>query len=95
VLILRNKLWFRAAEPKLKEIWAIIQTEKVTGYEHRKPKKSNTLNKAKKLIKGDDLNIEMTNKCFITIDTAEAEHVEAEHVEAEHIDIEAEHAAAI
>ena len=65
VLILRNKLWFRAAEPKLKEIWEIIQTEKVTGYEHRKPKR--TINRAaKKPLKDDELNIAMTNTCFIT-----------------------------
>ena len=42
VLVLRNKLWFQKALPKINNIWNIIKNERVHGYEHRlpKPKKS-------------------------------------------------------
>ena len=39
VLVLRNKLWFNAALPKFKEFWETIEKERITGYEHRAPKK--------------------------------------------------------
>ena len=37
--ILRNELWFQAAIPEFKSIWYTIQTERVSGYEHRAAKK--------------------------------------------------------
>ena len=37
--ILRNDAWFEAALPKLKEFWNTIETERISGYEHRAPKK--------------------------------------------------------
>jgi len=39
VLIKRNKPWFEMALPKIQELWNIVEKERVTGYEHRKPKK--------------------------------------------------------
>lgn len=39
VLVLRNKLWFNEAVRKLEETWKTIETERVTGYEHRAPRK--------------------------------------------------------
>lgn len=39
VLVKRNKKWFEFALPKIEEIWATIQKEKIEGYEHRSPKK--------------------------------------------------------
>lgn len=41
VLVLRDKEWFKNAVIKMEELWKIIETEKVTGYEHRAPKKRN------------------------------------------------------
>ena len=38
VLVLRNKLWFQAAIPKINNLWEIIKKERVDGYEHRLPK---------------------------------------------------------
>jgi len=38
---LRNKEWFKNAVVKMEELWKIIEVEKVTGYEHRAPKKRN------------------------------------------------------
>jgi len=37
--IKRDREWFQQNIEKFKEAWQIIQQEKVTGYEHRKPKK--------------------------------------------------------
>lgn len=37
VLVCRNKLWFRDNIGFLKEIWGIIEKERVSGYEHRSP----------------------------------------------------------
>ncbi len=39
VLIKRNKPWFEMALPKIQELWDTVEKERVTGYEHRKPKK--------------------------------------------------------
>ncbi len=39
VLVLRNKLWFSEAVKKLGETWNTIEKERVTGYEHRAPRK--------------------------------------------------------
>lgn len=39
VLILRNKEWFNANIEQLHNIWKTIELERVTGYEHRCPKK--------------------------------------------------------
>ena len=39
VVIKRNRLWFNEAKNKIKEVWDIIQKEKIEGYEHRNTKK--------------------------------------------------------
>ena len=39
VLVPRNKKWFKAIYPKIKSCWDTILKERVTGYDHRKPKK--------------------------------------------------------
>lgn len=39
VLVERNRPWFAAALPKIREIWGIIERERKTGYEHRAAKK--------------------------------------------------------
>ena len=39
VLVLRDKEWFKKAVVKIEELWKIVETEKVTGYEHRAPKR--------------------------------------------------------
>ena len=38
VLIPRNKTWFELVKDELKEVWDTIVKERVTGYQHRKPK---------------------------------------------------------
>lgn len=39
VLVKRNRAWFAAAIPKIERIWRIVEKERVTGCEHRAPKK--------------------------------------------------------
>ena len=38
-LILRNKEWFQEIKPLLENVWDTIVKERVTGYDHRKPKR--------------------------------------------------------
>jgi putative phage-type endonuclease len=56
VLVLRNKLWFAAAVPFINNFWNTIVNERITGFEHRAPKK-------RKIV---DSNL-MINKCFINV----------------------------
>ena len=41
IIVPRNKLWFNHAIPLIKETWDDIIKERITGYEHRSPKKRN------------------------------------------------------
>jgi putative phage-type endonuclease len=43
VLVHRNKEWFKSALPKIEAVWKTIEEERITGYEHRKPKKRNEI----------------------------------------------------
>ena len=39
VLVLRNKLWFAKSIDEIKDIWDIIECDRMNGYEHRAPRK--------------------------------------------------------
>ena len=39
VLVPRNKKWFNTIYPDLKEIWDTVLKERISGYDHRKPKR--------------------------------------------------------
>ena len=39
VLVTRNTQWFDAMMPQMQRIWDIVMKERITGYEHRAPKK--------------------------------------------------------
>ena len=56
VLVLRDKEWFKKAVVKIKELWTIVETEKVTGYEHRAPKRRIT----KKTDKNEAVQVQTT-----------------------------------
>ena len=56
VLVLRNKLWFNTILEEVKNIWKIIEYERINGYEHRAPNKRSKAN--------NSLN---ENKCLINI----------------------------
>ena len=45
VVIPRNRMWFEAVLPKFQEVWKTIERERVTGFEHRMPKKRPVTNK--------------------------------------------------
>ena len=59
VLVHRNREWFAAALPKIRNVWATIEKERVSGCEHRQPKK-------KKITIGAS-----ENKCLIDLSTME------------------------
>jgi len=63
ILVLRNKLWFQYAIPKIENVWDIIKKERVSGYEHRLPKKKN------KSLKSNTMCDDSKNKCLINVDT--------------------------
>jgi putative phage-type endonuclease len=54
VLVLRDKEWFKKAVVKIEALWKIVETEKVTGYEHRAPKR--------RVIKNDKKNDKNNDK---------------------------------
>jgi len=56
ILVLRNKLWFKNALPKFREVWEIIEKERVEGYQHREPKK-----------RKPTINNYMPKKCLINV----------------------------
>lgn len=39
ILVKRNRIWFDMALPKIQELWSTVVKERISGYEHRKPKK--------------------------------------------------------
>jgi hypothetical protein len=39
VLVLRNRKWFSYALPFIEDLWNHVEKERVSGYEHRAPKK--------------------------------------------------------
>ena len=56
VLVLRNKLWFNSILEEVRNIWNIIEYERINGYEHRAPNKRSKVN-----------TITNENKCLINI----------------------------
>jgi putative phage-type endonuclease len=53
VLVRRNRLWFEEAVKVLQNIWATIEEERQTGYEHRAPKRKTAATAATALSSGD------------------------------------------
>lgn len=49
VLVLRNKSWFEKAIVKIGEVWDTIEKERVSGYQHRAPKRRNDRSKQKSI----------------------------------------------
>lgn len=75
VVIPRNKKWFDASLPKIKDVWETILLERQTGYEHRATKKKMDI-MTKKITVINDLsnsyvvrNMPITNSiCLIKLD---------------------------
>jgi hypothetical protein len=41
-MVIRNTEWFKAALPRIQQLWTTIETERITGYQHRAAKKRAT-----------------------------------------------------
>ena len=65
VLVLQNMSWFNYAKNILSDLWNIVLKERVTGYEHRAPKKR--IKTIKKCKENDDEDITLTN-CMINLE---------------------------
>jgi putative phage-type endonuclease len=65
-LVPRNKKWFKAVYPEMKELWDTVLKERETGYSHRKPKRSRS--KTKKLTPTSLLKLETETKTLF-VDT--------------------------
>jgi hypothetical protein len=61
VLVKRNRAWFDAAIPKIEKIWRTIEKERITGCEHRAPKKREAKN-------AGSIVASMNGECAIKID---------------------------
>lgn len=68
VLVLRNKEWFKNNIVQLEKVWRTIETERVTGYEHRAPNRRVKKEEYKPLVKADQGCLLRFNK-IIKIDT--------------------------
>jgi putative phage-type endonuclease len=74
VLVLRDKEWFKKAVVKIEALWKIVEAEKVTGYEHRAPKrrvvkKNDKKNDIKNVKKNDIKNDKKNDKKNDTTDS--------------------------
>jgi hypothetical protein len=65
VLVHRSREWFAAALPKVREVWATIEKERVSGCEHRQPKKK------KVAIGTSGTSDTIASKCLIDLSTME------------------------
>ena len=54
--VLRNKLWFEHAIPKIQDVWSIIEHERNTGHNHRLPKSQNRKPRSNSLVENSDTN---------------------------------------
>ena len=58
VHVIRNRKWFNSIVSDIEDVWNTVQKERVTGYEHRKPRKNNKLKPPIQEVKSD-------RKCLI------------------------------
>ena len=67
ILVLRNKLWFQHAIPKIGDVWTTIEKEKVGGFDHRLPKKQNRASRSNSIIDNEN-NMTNISGCLINVD---------------------------
>ena len=41
VHVIRNRKWFNSIVSDIESVWETVQKERITGYDHRKPRKNN------------------------------------------------------
>jgi putative phage-type endonuclease len=64
ILVLRNREWFQNNILKLKNVWQIIESERITGYQHRAPIKKNKKEETSKSL----LNLNDNQGCLLKFD---------------------------
>jgi len=69
VHVLRNKDWFKNNIGQLEKIWKIIETERVTGYEHRAPIKKQKKESSKPFVEKESQGCLLKFNKIIKIDT--------------------------
>ena len=62
ILVLRNKNWFKHAITPIEHVWSIIEKERISGFDHRIPKR----NKNSQL--NSTLETNDKNSCMINVD---------------------------
>ena len=62
VLVLRNKNWFKHAIAPIEHVWSIIEQERISGFDHRIPKR----NKNSQV--NSTLEVNDKNSCMINVD---------------------------
>lgn len=74
VLVLRNKRWFSKAIEVLANVWSTIEAEKVSGFQHRAPKKrSATTGDAKALLLANE-SAAALKALMLSMETFDVEH---------------------
>ena len=68
ILVLRNKLWFKFAQPYIELLWNIIEKEKNEDYSHRAPKKRAKIEKSKSDVFDNCDNDTTISKCLLKLD---------------------------
>ena len=72
VLVHRSREWFKAALPKIEDIWRIVEKERISGYEHRKPKRKEAATiqptiVVKRIDEEEEPSKKMGTKCLIDL----------------------------
>lgn len=65
VLVQRNTKWFDHNIKELRELWEIVEKERITGHDHRA-----SVKKQKKDVKPNDNNTNQEGNCLINLDTS-------------------------
>ena len=65
ILVLRNKLWFEHAIPKIQNVWSIIEHERNTGHNHRNPKPQNRKPRSNSTFENVDTNTNTNTNTYI------------------------------
>ena len=75
IVIPRNKPWFAAAVPEILDLWQIIETERVAGFEHRNSKKRSDKTTVSESPENSSYlinNLRLTNSiCLVKLDSDE------------------------
>ncbi|MHA2082219.1 MAG: lambda exonuclease family protein [Candidatus Thorarchaeota archaeon] len=69
VLVTRNTHWFEAMIPQMQQLWDTVLKERVTGYEHRAPKKRAKQDATTTVQPSDTNELIGLSKCLISNDT--------------------------